>query len=124
MAWCDALVRDRTVGNMGVGQRVPILDKDCDALIRVRSAGRPGVGQRVTKLKQGRDALICDRRGGQKDVRQRMPMPMLACGYDALIRDRRVGHTRALDSERQCCATAVVLSSVTSALVTETLGNE
>jgi hypothetical protein len=27
---------------------------------------------------------------------------MLICGYDALIRDRRAGHTRELDSERQC----------------------
>ena len=49
---------------------------------------------------------------------------MLTCGYDALIRDRRVGHTGGLDNEHQRCATAVVLSSVTSALVTETLGNE
>ena len=55
--------------------------------VRDRSAGRPDVGQRVTTLKQGRDALIRDRRVGQKDVRQRMPMPLLTCGYDALIRE-------------------------------------
>ena len=90
--------------------------------VRDRSAGRSDVGQRVTTPKQGRDALIRDRRAGQQDVRQRVPM--LTCGYDALIRDRRVGHTAGLDNEHQCCATAVVPSSVTSALVKETLGSE
>ncbi len=53
---------------------MPILDKDCDALIRDRNVGQQDVGQRVTKLKQGRDALIRERRVGQKDVRQQVPM--------------------------------------------------
>ena len=43
---------------MGVGQRVPILDKDCDALIQDRSVGQPDVGQRVTLLSRGRDRNV------------------------------------------------------------------
>ena len=63
---------------------MPILNKVCEALIRDRIVGQPDVGQRVTKLKQGRDALIRDRHVGQKgrsttsanaDLRLRCPHP-------------------------------------------------
>ena len=55
---------------------------------------------------------------GQPDVGQRVTLLRMTSSVTAVLAKR------ALDNERHCWATAVVPSSVTSALVNETVGNK